>query len=423
MFFILCFWAVLKYTDSKSKSEQRKWSGVFALAFAGALLTKITISFLPLLFPLVLLFKKDKNVKLNYLFIACAVGIIIAAPWYIFMSLKYGSIFSNALLAPHLFNIVENNSQHLGLLYYLNQLLISNPFILFTFILGGFVLFSNKTIFKEYISDEKYIITVSTIWFFITFLIFSIARTKLAHYSLYMIPPAILLAIKFYHDMREIIESKRLLTILTAIFISLFVWSFFFDLRQDLKLAYSIGHFSTGTIIYICGTIIILIVAYFSPKKIVEYLHKILLACIIILIVRIIFLNISSPPGNSFGAMEIGESLKESRSDSFIYLYHEHNKSASMNPQLDWYTDGWMSGWNIYKYYIPFSMPEFSVDFNKLKMLEQYPDYEVVYYISQDLSISEAMFKELKQTRNLLNIEHRYALFGRKKFVKDGIPL
>ena len=134
-------------------------------------------------------------------------------------------------------------------------------------------------------------------------------------------------------------------------------------------------------------------------------------------------MNISAPPGISFGAMEIGESLKESRSDSFVYLYHDHNKSASMNPQLDWYTNGWMSGWNIYKYYIPFSLPEFSVDFNKLKMLEQYSDYQVVYYISQDLSVSEAIFKELKLTRNLLNISHRYALFGREKFAKEGIPL
>ena len=49
-FFLLCFWASIKIFEAREAKHLALWAAVFSLSFASALMTKIIISFLPLIF-------------------------------------------------------------------------------------------------------------------------------------------------------------------------------------------------------------------------------------------------------------------------------------------------------------------------------------------------------------------------------------
>ena len=56
------------------------------------------------------------------------------------------------------------------------------------------------------------------------------------------------------------------------------------------------------------------------------------------------------------GGREIASVLNESTARSFGYVYHEQNAGDKFNPQLAWYTDGWMAGWISGRTVSPFAM-------------------------------------------------------------------
>jgi hypothetical protein len=53
------------------------------------------------------------------------------------------------------------------------------------------------------------------------------------------------------------------------------------------------------------------------------------------------------------GGREIAARLAERGVHSFVYAYHKHTDADSLNPQLAWYTDGWMTGWREGYSYTP----------------------------------------------------------------------
>ncbi len=188
-FFILTFWAVIKFRESNESKRLIAPLIVFTIGFAFALMTKIVISFLPLLFVFLIFLEKGNNKR--YLLIASIIAIALASPWYIYMINHYGQPFYQALFVPHIYTVVETNSPKLGMLYYLNQMLISNPLIIFSFFFLIIIFFKNTRKLLLQGSDNVFIISSSMLWFFLSFVVLSLARTKMLHYTLYMLPPAI----------------------------------------------------------------------------------------------------------------------------------------------------------------------------------------------------------------------------------------
>jgi hypothetical protein len=82
------------------------------------------------------------------------------------------------------------------------------------------------------------------------------------------------------------------------------------------------------------------------------------------------------------GGREVAMALLERASavKHFTYLYHQRNAGDAMNPQLAWYTAGWMNGWDAKYRYTPVHMPEKGADLNVIASVAVSGSSWVAYY-------------------------------------------
>ncbi|TAL68790.1 MAG: hypothetical protein EPN82_08950 [Bacteroidetes bacterium] len=416
-FFILTFWAVIKLRESDEKKKIIFYSIIFALGFASALMTKIIISFLPLLFVFLLSF--EKNNKKWYLLLASIIAISLASPWYIYMIIQYGAPFYKALFVPHIYSVVETNSPKLGPFYYLNQLLVSNPFVLFTFVL--IILLISKNIRNSIIEKIRtdYVLYASVLWFGIIFIILSIARTKMLHYSVYMVPPAILISVIFIENMKLFIKNYRLIWLLFLSIIIFTVWSFSNGIRQDIKLIFTAYHFSTNALVLISLITISLCAVIFIKGKIIQNLTDkfstaFIFVCSLMLITNIIVLNSFYTLGHSYGAEKAAGYVLKSNENSFIYLYHEATSSESLNPQLAWYTMGIMNNWIEGKKCKTYPLPLNANISDTLEKMKSLKENIVIYYKPKEEEFAKVVCDKVSKEWHKVDFCDRYIVFRRR---------
>ncbi len=422
-FFIISLWSLIKINDSEKQSQFLICSAVFAVSFAAALMTKILISFLPLIFVGIYLFEKNKLKNKIWLLSASALSVIIALPWHIYMISHHGWEFLRSFTVPHLYSAVESNIQQLGAVYYFNQLIVSNPFFILSLAVLVIFIFRFKR-FKKFTDDQNdFFLRIILVWFGGLLIIFTIAVTKLPHYVVYMIPPALILSGLYYKKLNESIKNDRIRWIIFSLLVLSFIWSISFELRQNIKLILSSAEINLKGAFYLLLILILLIITILGKRefisKILKYSFiKLSYLFLIVLVARTLLLNALFPPGNIFGAKTAADVLSRMQTKSFVYLYHEHNISDSLNPQLAWYTRGWTSGWVQGKTFKPISMKENTVNFKVLDSTNNYPDLPIVYFTSQDSKLTRTVVNNLAGVRQIISQEKNYIIFGYKKSVK-----
>ncbi|OGU11827.1 MAG: hypothetical protein A2X61_15490 [Ignavibacteria bacterium GWB2_35_12] len=416
-FFILTFWASIKLRESDDKKKIILFSAIFAVGFASALMTKIVISFLPLLF--VFLTFVENNNKKWYLLVASIAAIALASPWYIYMISQHGAPFYKALLVPHIYSVVETNSPKLGVLYYLNQLLVSNSYILFTFV---FLLMFISDNFRKKINElieSKYILYTVIMWFSIAFIVLSLSRTKMLHYAVYMVPPAIFIAIVFIENIREIIKNNKIISVLLICVVALIIWSFNPGLREDIKILFTDFSFTNASFIYFLfilvsiASVLFLYINLFD-KWISKYMIPIVYFITTILLFNIIVLNGFYRLGHSYGAEKAAGFVLDSKENSFVYLYHEATAADSLNPQLAWYTKGIMNQWVKGKTYKPYTLPLNQKIVDVLNDMKSLKENIVIYYKPREKEFAEIVNKNVSKEWKITEYCDRYIVFRRK---------
>lgn len=424
-FFLLALLAVFNFIESTELKKEYFWAFVFFLAFVCALMTKIIVSLLPIAFVVFAFFMKINTKKKIILLITTLSSLGLASIWYIYMSGKYGSAFTNALLAPHLYSSVESNISRIGIFYYLNQFIVTNPFSILAFVFLFYFLAKNKQV-KSLFNETQYkIVLFFLCWFVVLFIIFSIAPTKMAHYSLYFLVPSIVLTLLFYATFLKNENSSKLKAIIFLLILTSFFWSYHPNLRLKFR------SFNTISNLDVYETIIvaILLFGYFIailtkkqklskiPKKLYSYILVALLSTILL---RILIINLYSNTGYAQGGYNTAELLKNSGKNSFVYLYHEHSPADSLNPQLAYYTGTWMLNKDTAKNYHPIALDKQKISFKKLEELDKYPNEYVVYYIPENLDLAEYLMKTIAKKRNIFAIEKEikpsnYVIFNAMK--------
>ena len=419
-YFIISLWSLIKINDSQNQSQFLIYSAGFALSFAAALMTKILISFLPLIFIGIYLFEKNKLKNKIWLLSASALSVIIALPWHIYMINHHGWEFLRSFTAPHLYSVVESNTRKLGTAYYFNQLIVSNPFLILALAVLVIFIFRFKR-FKELTGDKNdFIYRIMLVWFAGLLGIFTIAVTKLPHYAVYMIPPGLIFSGLYYQKIDESIKNDRVRWIIFSLLVLSFFWSMSFELRQSIKLILSSGEINVEGVFFLLLILILLTITILGKM---EFIGKILrhsfiklsYLFLIVLVTRILLSNALSPPGDTFGAKFTARILNGMETKSFLYLYHEHTLSDSLNPQLAWYTRGWTCGWIQGKTFKPMAMKENSTDFKVLDNTDNYPDLPIVYLTSRDSSLTRTVVDNLAEVREIISREKDYIIFGYKK--------
>lgn len=411
-----------QYTIEKIEEKSRFIYGILtAIFFSLALMTKVIVSLIPLIFLIALISKKEKK-KFFLVTPFFLIGILIAIPWYLFMTFRYGNEFTSVLVPMHLFVPVENNIQKLSFLYYFNQLIVSNPIFILALINLVLIISNFSSNLRRY---DTFGLTM-LLWAAFGLIFFSFAVTQLQHYTVYLLLPINFLAMDYVHR-EKTLEIKIKSTTLILLFLAS-LWYLIGDFRQHLS-----QNLSLPIILLILSLFLIsvLFLGISSSNRVASYLTKfsfeniVFFVNIVILTITIISLQ-TKPTGKIFGGKAISKYLLELQDEKFVYIYHYYNESDKFNPQISWYTNGKFLSGNertennsIFR----FPLPQKTGIIAKLRMLKELRDYNVLYYIADKKLPYQIVINELASMREIIAITPNYVLFGKitKKIEQQNV--
>ncbi len=350
MFVLLAIWASLKVIEATSSRDAWLYAVLGGCAFGAALHTKMIVSFLPL-FIFVLFACRTKN-YVRHFALACVVGLALALPWYTMMVLKHGEEFWHALTIPQITSEVEGNAPWLGVFYYINQMFVSHPLLLVSLVWVLFSLWKRQLIVTH--SPIAYVAMI--LWFVFGMVIFSFAPTKNSHYIVMLLPAAVLVSV--YGLERLVAEAPRRFVLGVYCGLAMLtLWSVMPGLRESLRSF----HADASTLSFVSVFILLCVLPFVLPKRMtltlsVTLFKPVVNGLVAIMVLRSLWLIVIEPPPMIRGGREIASVLNESTARSFGYVYHEQNAGDKFNPQLAWYTDGWMAGWISGRTVSPFAM-------------------------------------------------------------------
>lgn len=419
LFILANIFSTMAYLAENNKTKKIVTGFLISCTFYLALMTKIVLSFVPLLILIFIYryFGSKTFLKVSFLFL---LGFLLALPWYFYMGLKYGNAFLSALLPPHLFSVVEGNTKQLGVLYYINQLLIASPISILSFS-AIYVRLKTKKISDFFLSNNL-LSDVFFFWFIGGLIVFSFAPTKLPHYTLYILLPS-------FYLICELIELhftnlKHLIRFWTIVLLFLNVfWYFTPSLRQSIKqMELTIPPFALVPLLI--SLIIVFIIYWVEKQRKTETFFSLKFVTTFVLVITsinivIILLNEANfPTGKVFGGEKTAEFLRRENIRKFIYLFHKVNDSDTLNPQLAWYTNGEFFGKRQDKSIIFFPLPVERIGLYELKQLEKYPNEYIVYYTYTTNLPRKIIVEELMQERKVFVVTPNYIIFGKKEKVK-----
>jgi len=326
----------------------------FAAAFGAALLTKMAVSFLPLLFILpVVADRLSKPKDLALVVLSVIGGFAIAFPWYYQMVQAYGDQFWLSLTVPHIVSAVEGNAGSHGVLYYLNRILAAHPIFSVPLVFTIWAVLQ-----RQVLPARKDVVAwILLLWFSIGMVVLSLAATKHFHYTVFLLPPAAVLSAWILEHARKL-PSARLLVVLFATILASCVWSAFPTLRAALASG-SPDALAVGLVSLIVG---IIVVAVLLPMPATKHIAvrgwKIVIsvACVVGAVSSAIVL-IQGRPESVLGGREIALRLIDTDVRNFGFLYHQKNSGDAFAPQLAWYMGGRMAGWMPGYGYVPVALP------------------------------------------------------------------
>ncbi|NQW30323.1 MAG: glycosyltransferase family 39 protein [Ignavibacteria bacterium] len=372
---LLCWSALYLAANNRIKNNLLIAVALFAAGFAAALLSKYVIGFLPLV--LIILVWENSRAKKTFL-VGGLIGFALAMPWFVWMAINHQAAFIDAIVLRHLTEVVEGNSGGGNYLYTLNQLIVGQP----AFIIAiGSVIALTRTLRKSF--DSEPWVVVAMLWFSIGLVVFTLSATKNPHYVVLLLPPAAMLTLWAYERVTRRLKTASVY-ILCAIVWTTAVWSALPSLRGDVKAL----HFSPlvfVSIAFIAAAVFFVIV--FHRKKFFDgvtmrMVQYSLVGLCIVGFTRAAFVVWKGRPDDIKGGKAVAAQLLESTpfNKHFAYLFHAQNVADSINPQLAWYTAGWMSNWDSSYTYTPHAMPNDSADVGiAATTVYQMPLY-IVYY-------------------------------------------
>ncbi len=364
MWCLVALWSTLVWNEdisNKVRSNRDRASTwwppvVFGIALGMALLTKMLVSFVPLLFLAPLIIYRWKSSRFMLM---CASALLIAAavaaPWYIMMASTYNMSFLTGVPFAHLVTEVEGNTKVLGPLFYINQLVVGHAVLVLALIFVAVAMVKRALLPPA--SQHAAIAVMS--WFVGALLVFSVAATQHVHYTVMLVPPAVLLAV-YAAERLLLLAPRRFVIVAYGVVAALAVWAI---LPVAHRQAFRTSPFDTSVLLE--GSIIAFLVGVglLIPHRrlqimVLQLFKPVLYGVTALFLVRTAAVIVSGSEFELRGGRAIATKLLDTTTPSFTYLYHRHNDGDALNPQLAWYLDGWMTGWTRGRSYMPVALPE-----------------------------------------------------------------
>jgi hypothetical protein len=394
---------------------KKRYILISGVSFGLALMTKIIVGFFAIITIFIFLFIElvRKNVKfkevLSQIATLTLTGLILSLPWHIFMLKIHAGNFINTFFKFHIIERlsegVEGNIPELGYFYILNQLVVQFPPVVLVF----FDLFESLKKLKT--ADSKKLLLQS--WFWTTFLITSISKTKILTYALPSFIPAVIISSVY---IVELTERKQNSLALSTVLIS-FIWSSSQNLRNGVKefFKFHISNFSiTQTALFLISLVISPFLVSIVKSK-VKSLNDFILSITLLISTLVVFKTIIFTDYERFndGAEKVANFIDNSNYQTLFYLYTPHS-TEGMNPQLTFYSFKKLS--HSIKW-IEIKRSDFNEIANQLSNTKD--ALVLIEKTAKDKSERKEEFENVKKILSQFNfaeilITKRYSLFVRK---------
>lgn len=407
LFILLALEAALQMTERKGA-----WAPylLFATAFGGALLTKMAISFLPVLFLVPCLWQDVRNPRTVVAIVGTVLaGLALAAPWYWYMIGTYGDQFLLALTVPQATQIVEGNSSPLGPLYYVNSLLSGQPLTIVAFLVVALAIPLRKQI-QQYMHPAVMFVLS---WFVLAVPLFSLASTKNPHYSVLLIVPAIGVAAWALEMFRRV--SARWLVQSYGLMAAATVWSVVPSLRASVKQdPFDPQSMAVMLLMILCMAVPMLLSESKRQRWAVHGWRPAVWGTVLISLVASTATVQVGRKESQLGGKVIASRLLDIEPRTFTYMFHARNAGDAFAPQLAWYMTGRMTGWLPGYDYIPEALPEFSSSqrVQAVSLLGR-TAYVVYMHVGQSPDVVDAVRETMSLRYGVDTQTEHYILFRR----------
>jgi len=366
------------------KRNDKRYLIYCGTAFGLCLMTKAFAGlFIPIiLFASYFFLRKKIRIHISDLIKLTVIGLIIALPWHLYMTIKHGNEFTNFLFGFHLLSRAFENHEGIkskGIYYFPNILLNNIPFGILLFI--SFAKDAKNFIFLNW---EKIFLWI---WFLSGFIIISIFKTKLETYLLpFLAPACILLVIYLVKEQNKSSKEKVFILFLTLFNI---IWFAVQSVRNEIKIYLfnlnQVLSFYEITIAIISFAVLVIILFYVfrALSRKIDFS----LAFFVLIFISFVCLNIFyiiKVPGfeNSYVLSEIKNDIDQNffKSGRKKILYV--STDFKYNPQFTFYFEGIDLGW---KNKLNYELAELKNGTDKVnKLLEELPKEEYNVIIERD---------------------------------------
>lgn len=341
---MLAFITATAYFAFRSFDEANSKMAIIAgVLYACALLTKAfqPLYLLPFLFTLPFIFRTNNGFK--KLVILLCTAAIIALPWYVFMIISHSDFYSDytgLVGSIKAGTYAKESTTHWW--YYINQIIIDFPFL----ILAPLAV---PSIIRKWKSRDTLFARISlpsTVWLVGMLLFISIFQTRMPHFVLFLFLPTALLLCVFIEQV-FLLPDKRIILLSGILILFALVWSASELLRKSIR-EHSMPsfHYDLFLIIGVAGFAVIIIALtykYFSssPQGIVMLFAS-------VLFLSAAYFRLASRSNDTFidGAEQVGQIVHNTYNIHSLIAYHDGYPHQSYLPQLNYYSEGWLLGWD-----------------------------------------------------------------------------
>ena len=337
----------LFYTYRAITETNSKLAALAGFLFGCALMTKAYqgLYILPILLALPFVMKPAKGIRL--LTIIATTACIVSLPWYIYMAVQHPDFIA---VYVNLFGSMKSGTYSIHSnshwWYYINQSLINLPLLA----LGIPFMSRIPQEWKNRSSVREKLYLCSILWFVGMLVLLSVLKTRMPHFEMFLLAPASLLLGFWIDDLVKNNGHNISQTVSFLLVIAALVWSSSELLRIGLRVGY-LPQWPRPEIVLSCSLLFFFFLAIFLLRSVPLALQRNtlrLIQCAASLILALGFTRIYATNDEAFndGAVITANTLISLKTVHSLTVYCDDYPHESYLPQLNYYTQGWLLGWD-----------------------------------------------------------------------------
>lgn len=393
-------WSAVSRADVDTRAAGAVRTLTLALATATGLLTA-PIATLVVVIGL-LLFLRVPGQR-SWTLVGIGGGLLLGLPWWVVMLSRYGEQVLLALSLPHP-TLAESSGNVLSPLTFL---ILASPILVVTALWVATTIRHRAQLLR---TDQPEVLVLG-LWLVVGMFSIALSQHRYMSQAVLLVPPASILTMLALERVRRETQPRLLLAAYVLIGVAI-VWFSAEHLMHDRLNLHTV--LLGITICMVAVVVLLQQVRNTSRRHIAAVrLYQPLVYGAIVVAGLVALVNVVRPgPSTIVGGRQIARLMLDDTlfHRSFAYVFHNAAETDAVNGQLEWYTQGWMSGNKPGFTHMSIALPSDDTDNATLAIARLLP--WVVYFHPQDRpSIQRAVEQSMQSTHTSVFTSDHYTLY------------